>query len=168
LAGKTVVDVGSRLGTILYCGYLYSKAFTLVGVEFNKELAELQLETVKKFGMTNRVKIVCDDIRNCASLLKDADVIIMNNVFDAFLQPEQLPEIWEFVLNSIGKSGAILVADPGLEKAMNNANLPKEQQEKLLRNFKEISTMEQLESEFEHDEELEEELSDLKMYERIQ
>lgn len=165
LAGKIVLDIGSRLGTVLYCGSLYSKAFSLIGVEFNKELADLQIETIKKFGL-NRIKIICDDICNCAKVIGDADIIIMNNVFDAFIQPEKLPKIWEFVLNSVVKPGAILVADPGLEKAMSNANISKEHQGALLQNFKEISISEKLEEIEDLDDEELDELCDLKVYER--
>jgi len=169
MAGKIVVDIGSRLGVVLYCGFLYSKTFTLYGLEFNKELADLQTEVVKKFAMGNRVKIRCDDVKNCADILKDADAVILNNVFDAFIEPQsKIHEIWEFVLNSVAKPGAMIIADPGLEEAMKNANVPQEVQTKLMANFAKVSIEEKLaEAAESEDDEAEEELSSICVYKRI-
>ncbi|XP_023782969.1 uncharacterized protein LOC111929581 [Cyanistes caeruleus] len=42
LTGKVVVDVGSRLGAVLFAGYLYSSASLLYGVEMNADFCQLQ------------------------------------------------------------------------------------------------------------------------------
>ena len=89
LAGKTVVDVGSRLGAVLYGAYYYSEASKIVGIEINKDFCKLQEETVAEFGLGSRVKIVLGNMCAQTELLASADVIVLNNVFSWFM-PEQL------------------------------------------------------------------------------
>jgi hypothetical protein len=45
LKGKTVCDVGSRLGPVLYAGHLLSDAKRLVGVERNAWFCQLQVQS---------------------------------------------------------------------------------------------------------------------------
>jgi len=123
---------------------------------------------VKKFGMGNRIKIRCDDIRNCTDILKDADAVIMNNVFDAFIEPQsKIHEIWEFVLSSVSKPGAMIIADPGLEEAMKSANVSAELQNKLMANFAKVSIEDKLEEVADEDEDEAEELISIGVYTRI-
>jgi hypothetical protein len=49
---------------------------------------------LKKYEMTDRARIVHADVRTQAELLSSADVIIMNNVFDAFLLKEDQKNVW--------------------------------------------------------------------------
>ncbi|XP_025127316.2 uncharacterized protein LOC102415281 isoform X4 [Bubalus bubalis] len=58
LSGKVLVDVGSRLGTVLYGGYLYSSASQLYGVELNGDFCQLQEMVIKKYQFTDRIKII--------------------------------------------------------------------------------------------------------------
>merc|ERR1712013_306463 len=55
LKGKTVVDVGSRLGAVLYGAYYFSEASKIVGIEINKDFCKLQEDTVAKFKLKHRV-----------------------------------------------------------------------------------------------------------------
>ena len=89
LEGKTVVDVGSRLGAVLYGAYYYSDASKIVGIEINKDFCKLQEDTVAKFGLKKRIKIVLGNMCAQTELLASADVIVLNNVFSWFM-PEQL------------------------------------------------------------------------------
>ncbi|OWK09055.1 hypothetical protein Celaphus_00015417, partial [Cervus elaphus hippelaphus] len=57
LSGKVLVDVGSRLGTVLYGGYLYSSASQLYGVELNGDFCQLQEMIIKKYQFTDRIKV---------------------------------------------------------------------------------------------------------------
>ncbi|XP_061111323.1 uncharacterized protein zgc:109986 isoform X3 [Conger conger] len=103
LSGKVLVDVGSRLGAVLYGGCLYSSAAQLVGVEISAEFTSLQRMVVEKYGFTDRVQtfsrldhfaafsplkfcVIHADICTQASLLQNADVVVMNNVFEYFLE----------------------------------------------------------------------------------
>ena len=92
LEGKTVVDVGSRLGAVLYGAYYYSDASKIVGIEINKDFCKLQEDAVAKFGLGSRVKIVLGNMCAQTELLASADVLVLNNVFSWFM-PEQLQVI---------------------------------------------------------------------------
>uniref|UniRef100_A0A8C5LHA0 RIKEN cDNA 2700097O09 gene n=1 Tax=Jaculus jaculus TaxID=51337 RepID=A0A8C5LHA0_JACJA len=94
LSGKVLVDVGSRLGTVLYGGYLYSSAVQLYGVELNGDFCQLQEMVIKKYHFSDRIKVLHADICTQGSLLQNADVVIMNNVFEYFLhETEQTTNI---------------------------------------------------------------------------
>ena len=67
---------------------MYSRASGLVGVEMNSFFCELQCQVVSKYNMADRVRVVCSDICSQASLLQEADVIVLNNVFEFFCSPE--------------------------------------------------------------------------------
>ncbi|KAG7252088.1 hypothetical protein CRUP_019944, partial [Coryphaenoides rupestris] len=56
LAGRTLLDVGSRLGAVLYGGYVYSAASRLVGVEISEEFVRLQTGVMEKYGFTDRMQ----------------------------------------------------------------------------------------------------------------
>ena len=67
---------------------MYSRASGLVGVEMNSFFCELQSQVVGKYNMADRVRVICSDICNQASLLQEADVIVLNNVFEFFCSPD--------------------------------------------------------------------------------
>ena len=103
LKGKTVVDVGSRLGAVLYGAYYFSEASKIVGIEINKDFCKLQEDTVAKFKLKDRVKIVLGNMCAQTELLKSADVIVLNNVFSWFM-PEQLQVRTSIMLMFLKKS----------------------------------------------------------------
>jgi len=126
LEGKTVVDVGSRLGAVLYAGYYYSKASTIVGIEKNKWFCDLQNQFINKKNhkMTDRVKVICDDIMNQADMLAEADVVVMNNVFEFFVsQKKLLLNLWSFVKQTIKKKGCKIITIPAIEQSLESAGL---------------------------------------------
>ena len=100
LEGKTVVDVGSRLGAVLYGAYYYSDASKIVGIEINKDFCKLQEDAVAKFGLGSRVKIVLGNMCAQTALLASADVVVLNNVFSWFM-PEQLQVMMRHCLHRI-------------------------------------------------------------------
>ncbi|KAE8290422.1 hypothetical protein D5F01_LYC12148 [Larimichthys crocea] len=57
LSGRTLVDVGSRLGAVLYGGHVFSSASRLVGLEINEEFVKLQQEVLNKYKMTDRTQV---------------------------------------------------------------------------------------------------------------
>ncbi|KAM9092068.1 uncharacterized protein [Eschrichtius robustus] len=81
LSGKVLVDVGSRLGIVLY-GVLHA------------------------------------DICTQGSLLQNADVIIMNNVFEYFLNEAEQARAWEYISHNVRKQGSLLVTVPSLEDSL--------------------------------------------------
>nr|XP_029532053.1 uncharacterized protein LOC115139017 isoform X2 [Oncorhynchus nerka] len=120
LTGRLVVDVGSRLGAVLYGGYLYSSAVRLVGVEISAEFVRLQNMAVDKYGFSDRIQVIHGDISTQDSLLQNADVLIMNNVFEYFLQPNDQIKAWYFIVHNFRKKGALLVTVPSLQEALSS------------------------------------------------
>ncbi|KAF9979133.1 hypothetical protein BGZ73_005301 [Actinomortierella ambigua] len=122
LKNKTLVDVGSRLGAVLYAGYLFTEAKALIGVEMNDYFCNLQTEMVRKHRLQDRIQIVHDNLLNQADLLKSADVVIMNNVFQFFAPMEIQRQLWEFLYNQLkGREGTILVTIPALQDQLKDA-----------------------------------------------
>ncbi|KAG9336386.1 hypothetical protein JZ751_002733, partial [Albula glossodonta] len=117
LSGKVLVDVGSRLGAVLYGGCLYSSAAQLVGVEISAEFTELQKMIVEKYGFSDRVQIVHSDICAQASLLQNADVVVMNNVFEYFLESNDQIRAWHWISQNVRKKGALLVTVPSIQES---------------------------------------------------
>uniref|UniRef100_A0A914UZD9 Methyltransferase domain-containing protein n=1 Tax=Plectus sambesii TaxID=2011161 RepID=A0A914UZD9_9BILA len=77
LRDKVLVDVGSRLGAVLYAAQLFSPGATkLVGIELNPDLCRLQTETATNFGISDKLLVICDDARNRPAELAAADVIV--------------------------------------------------------------------------------------------
>ncbi|KAI4893976.1 hypothetical protein NFI96_015494 [Prochilodus magdalenae] len=118
LTGKLVVDVGSRLGAVLYGGYLYSTAAQLVGVEISEEFVKLQTVAVEKYGFSDRIQVIHADICSQAVLVQNADVLIMNNVFEYFMEPKDQLRAWEFISQHFQKKGALLVTVPSIQEAL--------------------------------------------------
>ncbi|XP_071070091.1 uncharacterized protein [Dasypus novemcinctus] len=81
LSGKVLVDVGSRLGTVLY-GVFHA------------------------------------DICTQGSLLQNADVVIMNNVFEYFLNEAEQARAWEYINHNVRKQGSLLITVPSLEDSL--------------------------------------------------
>ncbi|XP_040332860.1 uncharacterized protein LOC121031648 isoform X4 [Herpailurus yagouaroundi] len=120
LSGKVLVDVGSRLGAVLYGGYLYSSALQLYGVELNGDFCQLQEMVIKKYQFTDRIKVLHADICTQGSLLQNADVIIMNNVFEYFLDEAEQARAWEYISHNVRKQGSLLVTVPSLEDSLSS------------------------------------------------
>ncbi|XP_074441245.1 uncharacterized protein LOC141742561 isoform X1 [Larus michahellis] len=118
LTGKVVVDVGSRLGAVLFAGYLYSSASQLYGVEMNADFCQLQEMMVTKYQFIDRIKVVHADICTEASLLQKADVVVMNNVFEYFLDRQEQARAWEFIAFNVRKRGSLLVTVPSLKESL--------------------------------------------------
>ncbi|XP_076013141.1 uncharacterized protein LOC143005671 isoform X2 [Genypterus blacodes] len=118
LTGRRLLDVGSRLGAVLYGGYLYSSASQLVGVEISEEFVQLQNLMVEKYRFSDRVQVLHADICSQDLLLQNTDVLIMNNVFEFFLEPSEQHKAWRFIMENFRKKGALLVTVPSLQEAL--------------------------------------------------
>ncbi|XP_042562409.1 uncharacterized protein zgc:109986 [Clupea harengus] len=117
LTGKIVVDVGSRLGAVLYGGYMYSSASRLVGVEISAEFVQLQSMAVEKYGFSDRIQVIHADICTQAALLQEADVLIMNNVFEYFLDLNGQMLAWQYICQNFRKKNSLLVTVPSIQEA---------------------------------------------------
>jgi len=159
MSDMCIVDVGSRLGVLLYYGFLFSNAPKITGVEFNPFFADIQNKVITRCGMSKRLQVIVSDIREQKDLLAKADVVFLNNVFDAFIKKEEQLELWKFVLTSITKKGTIIISIPPIEEALKLEEISKEQLD-VTRYFTKTS----FEIPLNIDEEFEEEISGLASY----
>lgn len=114
LDGKTVLDVGSRLGAVLYGAHIFSSAQKIIGVEMNKDFCTLQSIIIEKFQMNDRIEIVNKKIEECPDIVQSSNIIVMNNPFEFYVPESVHTEIWKFLKANIQK-GTILVTRPSLE-----------------------------------------------------
>ncbi|XP_002158994.3 uncharacterized protein LOC100211334 [Hydra vulgaris] len=117
LKGKTIVDIGSRLGSVLYGAYVYSEAESIIGIEMNSELCKLQNEIITRFKLTNRIKIVEGNMIDKSDIIKSAHVVVLNNVFEWFVSVEEQNELWRFLHKTLPKD-CIIVATPEIDKSL--------------------------------------------------
>ncbi|KAM7322352.1 uncharacterized protein [Alexandromys fortis] len=118
LSGKVLVDIGSRLGPVLYGGYLYSSAAQIFGVELNEDLCQLQEMIIEKYQFSDRIKVLHADICTQGPLLQSADVIVMNNVFEYFLTEAKQASAWDYIIHNVRKQGSLLVTVPSLQDSL--------------------------------------------------
>ncbi|XP_015521769.2 uncharacterized protein LOC107225726 isoform X1 [Neodiprion lecontei] len=114
LEGKTVLDVGSRLGAVLYGAYVYTDARKIIGVEMNEEFCKLQSDIIRKYEMDKRVEIMHNRIEDTEDVVRTSDVVILNNVFEFYLSEAAQIKIWNFLRSNI-KKGALIVTQPRIE-----------------------------------------------------
>ncbi|XP_040574886.1 uncharacterized protein [Lepeophtheirus salmonis] len=117
LEGKTIVDVGSRLGAVLYGAYFFSNASKIIGIEMNPDLCVLQEQIINKYKLGNRVQVVRGEMTTLPEVFNSADVVILNNVFDWFMSPELQVKMWLF-LRSVIKPGSLIVTVPSLQESL--------------------------------------------------
>ncbi|XP_072031479.1 uncharacterized protein [Amphiura filiformis] len=118
LRGKTLVDVGSRLGVVLYGAYYYSSAKAIIGVEINQQLCSIQNDMIKEFQLDDRVQVLCADVCTKRSLLEKGDVIVLHNVFEFFAAEEVQIKIWKFLREVLQTKGMLLVTVPSLAESL--------------------------------------------------
>ncbi|KAM9290750.1 uncharacterized protein RDI95_003386 isoform 3-T3 [Morus bassanus] len=113
-------------------GYLYSSASQLYGVEMNADFCQLQEMMITKYQFIDRIKVLIilssgqkvfqqvlhADICTQASLLQKADVVVMNNVFEYFLDRQEQARAWEFIACNVRKRGSLLVTVPSLKESL--------------------------------------------------
>lgn len=124
LNNKCLVDVGSRLGAVLYAAYYFSAIEKIIGVEINADLCGLQQQIIENYSMADRVEVKCADVCNELTLLKEADIIVLNNVFEFFMPVEEQIRTWKILRENVTKPGCIIVTVPSLEEATLFNNKP--------------------------------------------
>ncbi|KAL7299799.1 hypothetical protein TKK_0007543 [Trichogramma kaykai] len=117
IENKTVLDIGSRFGAVLYGAHVFTDAKSIIGVEMNEELCTLQNEVIQKYNMDDRIKVVHDKIQNVPDIVASADVVVINNSFEFYLTIEEQTQIWKY-LNQHIKKGAFLVTNPPLNQTL--------------------------------------------------
>jgi len=93
---------------------VYTDAKRIIGVEMNEEFCNLQNETVCKFKMDDRIAILHKRIEEVPEIIKQSDVIIINNAFEFYLSRDVQIDIWKFLRTAI-KPRTLLVTRPSVE-----------------------------------------------------
>ena len=117
-----MLDVGSRLGAVLYGAYLFSGAGKIQGIEINKDLCEVQNRVIKAFNFGGRVSVIHANMITRPDLFALADVVILNNVFEWFAESSEQIAMWRFLSSNI-KAGALIITIPSIEKALEGLRL---------------------------------------------
>lgn len=84
----------------------------------NADFCQLQEMMITKYKFIDRIKVVHADICTQPSLLQKADVVVMNNVFEYFLDRQEQARAWEFIACNVRKRGSLLVTVPSLEESL--------------------------------------------------
>ncbi|XP_014769823.1 uncharacterized protein LOC106868885 isoform X1 [Octopus bimaculoides] len=119
ISGKNLLDIGSRLGAILYGAYLFTNA-NIEGVEIDKTLCQIQENIIKKYKFEDRIKIYHGNILNRSDLLQKVDIIILNNVFEFFMPLNMQVLIWNFLHSHLQKRRVVLITLPSIEDSLKN------------------------------------------------
>ena len=67
---RTVVDIGSRVGAVLYGAYFYTQASKIIGIEINSDLCSLQRAMVEKHGLKDRIQVLEGDMCGMAETIR--------------------------------------------------------------------------------------------------
>ena len=121
LSGKTVIDIGSRIGAVLFGAYFYSAASKIIGIEINADLCRLQRMIVDKYQLNDRISVLEGDMCSMAGVIRTGDVVILNNVFDWFMSPEMQVVMWRFLQSTL-TPGVLLVTIPSLQSSLKSLN----------------------------------------------
>nr|KAF6485484.1 hypothetical protein HJG63_010668 [Rousettus aegyptiacus] len=71
----------------------------------------------------NYCTVLHADICTQGSLLQNADVVIMNNVFEYFLDEAEQARAWEYISHNIRKQGSLLLTVPSLEESLSGLQI---------------------------------------------
>jgi hypothetical protein len=61
--GKLVVDVGSRMGCVVYAAAVLGRAGESVGIEINEDFCALQRQAFEALGVAGKARVICGDVR---------------------------------------------------------------------------------------------------------
>lgn len=118
LKNQTVIDVGSRVGAVLYGAYFMTNVSSIVGIEINNELCQVQRNILRKNKLDkDRVNIVNADVLDKSDLIEKADFVILNNVFEFFMDVVKQKEIWKFLKSNLRK-GTHIVSIPSVVESL--------------------------------------------------
>ncbi|XP_049874921.1 uncharacterized protein LOC126373015 [Pectinophora gossypiella] len=122
LEDKQILDVGSRLGAVLYGAYYLSNASSIIGIEMNKEFCEVQEKIIHKFSMdADRIRVIHSDVMERPDIVQQSNVIIIN-VLDFFVDIPKHKEMWHFFKKHI-KKGSYLICNRSMADTLNSLDM---------------------------------------------
>ncbi|KAI6068478.1 Methyltransf-11 domain-containing protein [Aix galericulata] len=101
LTGKVVVDVGSRVGAELFVLSIPSPWSR------NADFCQLQEMSITKYQLIDRIKTSVFRLHFFRRLMF---VVVMNNVFEYFLDRLEQARAWEFIACNVKKRGSLVTA----------------------------------------------------------
>lgn len=81
----------------------------------NEEYCNLQNNIIHKYKMDNRISVLHNRIEKIPEIIKESDIIIMNNPFEFYLSEAAQIDIWIYLKATI-KQGTILITRPSMER----------------------------------------------------
>ncbi|XP_035437477.2 uncharacterized protein LOC118267531 [Spodoptera frugiperda] len=122
LEEKQILDVGSRLGAVLYGAYYLSNVGTIIGVEMNQECCDVQRRIIEQHSMdTNRIRVVHSDVMERSDLVTNSNIIVIN-ILEFFVDNEKHKEMWYFFRKYI-KKGSYLVCNRSMTDTFVNLDI---------------------------------------------
>ncbi|XP_068630208.1 uncharacterized protein [Battus philenor] len=110
LAEKCFLDIGSRIGAVIYGAYYFSNASSIIGIEMNKECCEIQEKIIQQFSLdTNRIKVIHSDVMERADVIERSEIIVIN-VLDFFVDIKKHRDMWYFFKKHM-KKGTYIVTN---------------------------------------------------------
>uniref|UniRef100_A0A7E4VS33 DOT1 domain-containing protein n=1 Tax=Panagrellus redivivus TaxID=6233 RepID=A0A7E4VS33_PANRE len=123
LDDKVFVDIGSRLGGVIYAASLYCPNIgDAIGIEPNGKLCDVQTKIVDDHKLWDKVNIVHDKFQNQKKVLAKANFVFMNDVFRTLVTPEEKAAGWH-KLRALLKPQTVLIHIPSLRKVTKNVDL---------------------------------------------
>jgi hypothetical protein len=120
----SLVDVGSRLGSLLYSAYFFTDCKKIIGIEKNGFFCEMQNDFIRKHNLSDRILICEGDVRNFLNVLCTADILIFNNVFEFFNNKLEMKDIWTKILTDVCRHpGKLLLCTPPLDIVFERSNI---------------------------------------------
>jgi hypothetical protein len=122
------LDIGSRLGNMLYMGLLHTSCPRWVGVELDSFFVSQSRRIVRKWQMQAHVRIVEDDIAKHGDLLAKAKLVCFFNSFELHVTREKHRELLQFLADSISTENQYILSCPSLldiyTRAESEVNVP--------------------------------------------
>jgi hypothetical protein len=118
LTGKVLLDIGSRIGAVLFGAHIFSSPSNIIGIEMNGELCHIAQKTAQQFQMLDRIQIIHGELSTRLDLVTSADVIVLNNVFDWFAPVDIQVKLWQMLRQHV-KSGSLMLTIPSIPESLN-------------------------------------------------
>ncbi|KAG9391800.1 hypothetical protein J8273_6579 [Carpediemonas membranifera] len=142
----TLVDVGSRLGPVLFGAAVLADFGRLVGLEISAEYNDLVSKVAAARGYGQISVQQCDVTSPAAKgALSQADVLYIHNVFDFFVDPARIIAAWSAVIDNIttGRTRpGFAVTKPSLETMLGNAGMGQADIARALAKFTQVDSTE--------------------------
>ncbi|KAH9589253.1 hypothetical protein LSM04_005027 [Trypanosoma melophagium] len=127
---RHIVDVGSRLGVVLLSCYFAAQQKMLrntervTGIELDKDMVTLQYDVIKRLASkptSLRLNVIHSNCFEGTGLevLRNADVLILHNVFEYFsASPQEHLQSWRRLRENVTRRGQLLICSPSLQETL--------------------------------------------------